>query len=121
MGYTSNLSFVRKNPITSAVVTVTLAAGVIYTLVAADNSGAVVRQIKTQDGRSVLTQTGSGAQTGSGNLKVADQKTGSGAIQVGGSDGGRVCVADIDGTGCSCISANDGTIQSWVGIGAECP
>lgn len=76
---------------------------------------------QSNSGATVGYVTSSGALAMSGAGLFSDGKTGSGAVKIAGSDGGRVCVNDIDGTGCSCIAANNGVVQSWVGIGAECP
>ena len=66
MGFTSNLSFIRKNPITTAIVTIALAAGVVFTVKDTDGNpifrcytatGCVVSGALTVDG--VLLNTGS--------------------------------------------------------------
>lgn len=75
----------------------------------------------TGSGITVANMTSSGALTLSGSLKVSDSKTGSGDIKVGGSDGGRTCLADSDGTGCTCTQGNNGVLTSWIGSVAECP
>ena len=75
---------------------------------------------ETASGTSVAIMTSSG-MTLSGAVKVADQKVGSGELKIGGTDGGRSCLADTDGTGCTCTQGNNGVLVSWIGSAAECP
>ncbi|MBX4215407.1 hypothetical protein KW797_00430 [Candidatus Parcubacteria bacterium] len=105
----------------SILTTIALATGIGFVIQAGNNSAqAVVHQVKTQDGRSRLVQTGSGAQVGSGHLLVDDQKTGSGELEIGGTDGGRACYADTDGTGYTYTDCNNGVCTDRTATAAEC-
>lgn len=114
-------SFIRQRPGVSGAAAVVLASGIIFTINAATNNNTVTHQVKTSDGRSVLIQTGSGGQTGSGDLTVADQKTGSGRIKCAGTDGCGVVLNDADGTGCWALEVNNGTLITHGVPAAECP
>lgn len=68
MGFTSNLSYVRKNPITTAVATVVLITGVAFTVNKTTPTAAIINEImfeyKSSSGTSILG-------TGSGNLVMS--------------------------------------------------
>ena len=82
-------------------------------------SGSVL-QIWSSSGAQVAKMNSSGSLVMSGTLVVGHRKTGSGNILIKGTDGARVCVDDIDGTGCTCFAGNNGTQQTWSGTAAEC-
>lgn len=124
------LNFVRRNagPAATALVTVTLIGysqsfritGTNPSGVKGTGSGSVVQQWGGSGGTLTGKMHSSGSLVLSGTSVVSHRVAGSGFMLIQGTDGGRVCVNDIDGTGCSCIAANNGVVQSWVGTGPEC-
>lgn len=92
MSYTSNLSFVRKNPITTAVVTITLLTGTIFT-VTKTTLTATVRNEKVFE---YTTSSGSAIYgTGSGNLAISGTLVSDRATDIGWSvvaSGGNICL-----------------------------
>lgn len=88
--------------------------------VKSSGSGSIVGQWGGTGGVLTAKMHSSGSLVLSGALVVAHRLTGSGRLIIQGTDGGGVCVNDVDGTGCSCIAANNGVVQSWVGTSADC-
>lgn len=128
MGFTSNLSFVRKRPATTTVATILLAAAA-YFVIRGGGSGEILQEwqvqtkggVGTGSGVSVAIMTSSGSLTLTGGLLVNDQKTGSGRIKCAGTDGCGLVLNDADGTGCWAIEVNNGTLITHGLPAAECP
>ena len=122
-------SFIERRPGATFLSLLILVAGVFFVLRAPTSNDTVVQKwerplkggTETESGATVAYMTSSGSLTMSGLLKVGDNRTGSGTIKVGGSDGGGACFADQDGTGCTCADYNNGTQILRSGAAAECP
>lgn len=121
MAANSFTSFVRQRPGIASAAAIVLGTALIFTINSASNNDTIAHQIKTADGRGRLHQTSSGSQVGSGNLLVADQKTGSGKIAVDGTDGGKLCIQDTDGGGYTRFDCLNGTCTAAIATGGECP
>lgn len=111
---------IRRNIVAVSLGTISLFAGAFLVFKASNNSNSVVVTVQDNAGRPRLVQTGSGAQTGSGNLMVANGAVGSGKLLVGGNDGGGLCLADKDGAGYTITDCNNGTCVDRVAGAAEC-
>ena len=85
----------------------------------AGGSGSVL-QVWASSGAQVGLMNSSGSLVMSGNLIVGHARTGSGKIQVMGTDGGGICFADQDGTGCTCADYNNGAQILRLGSTADC-
>lgn len=85
----------------------------------AGGSGSLVQQWATS-GSLIAKMNSSGSLVLSGTIVIGHRKAGSGYGLIRGTDGGRLCVNDIDGTGCTCFAGNNGVAQNWVGTAGEC-
>lgn len=126
MAYNSFQSFVRKNPGLTAAATVALAASVFFVVKSpptglAPTGSVIIHQWQTGSGVAVGQVYDSGKTSFSGSTLFADQKTGSGRIQCGGTDGCGLVLNDADGTGCWAIEVNNGTLITHAVPSAECP
>lgn len=121
-------SFVKRNPGATALATITLVGlGVIFNLTGntptgpkAGGAGTTLQQWGGSGGVLTGKLYASGSLVLSGTTVVGHRATGSGRLMIQGADGGKVCQADSDGTGCTCNSCNNGVCSTWIGTTAEC-
>lgn len=101
------LSFlgVSKNAVIAAAALITLGTGIAFVIRAGNNNNATIQQWQTQDGRVV------GSITGSGNLKVTGNLSGS-TLFLGGMPAGQSL--------CKKTNGSIGQCTSIVGAGGAC-
>lgn len=121
MGFTSHPSTgLGRYPVAVGLATISLLVGAYFVVKAPNNNNATAVVVQDASGRPKIVQTGSGAQTGSGDLMVANGKTGSGKLIIGGNDGGGLCQADKDGTGYTIQDCNNGVCVTRTALTSEC-